>query len=168
MGPSKLLATLLLCTSSLMAHFPIEVGGQVLYFIHHGDTASALTRYLEYAHKVGEHDYELLQQVGITLLERGTSSGEQETQLMCLLGAGVSLCPPLLPILERGFKEKMSKLNSLHSIFSPDSMTMKPTGFFSMRSPPFSTHAVGGLFSTLSQKSPCSAGTSSISDHQSS
>ncbi len=102
MGPSKLLATLLLCTSSLMAHFPIEVGGQVLYFIHHGDTASALTRYLEYAHKVGEHDYELLQQVGITLLERGTSSGEQETQLMCLLGAGVSLCPPLLPILERG------------------------------------------------------------------
>ncbi|MCH9609534.1 MAG: hypothetical protein S4CHLAM45_09300 [Chlamydiales bacterium] len=89
----------------LLGTLPSDTSAHILYHIHHGDTHAGFSRYLE---TIGdkEHDYALLQQAGINLLMQGSCEKETETQLMCLLGAGVSLCPPLLPILEKAIQSK--------------------------------------------------------------
>ncbi len=100
MGLFNLLTFPILCLGQLSP----QTSAQILYLIHHGDTKTGLNRYLESIQDGQEHDYALLQQAGINLLEQGASSSDIEVQMMCLLGAGVSLCPPLLPILEKGLQ----------------------------------------------------------------
>jgi len=102
MALSRLILTAFLCTSSLFASFPTEVGGQILYLLHKGMATQAFSNYLDYAHEKGEHDFALLQQAGFRLLEQGIESGEDEIQLMCMFGAGVANTPDLLPVLEKG------------------------------------------------------------------
>lgn len=88
----------------LLADFPIDVSGQILYHAHRGQADLALTRYLECVNLTSKHDYALLQQIGLAILEEGSRSGDPEIELMCLLGAGVSSSPRLLPILEAGIQ----------------------------------------------------------------
>jgi len=103
MQKTFLLASILL-TAPVTASFPLDTSGQILYLVHRGSASVALERYLEQASKSGQHDYALLQEIGLAILEEGETSGEVETELMCLLGAGVSLSPRLYPILERGLE----------------------------------------------------------------
>lgn len=72
---------------------------QMLYMMHLGDTAHAWDRYNEYAYNQGKEDYELLQQLSLTLLQNGAHSSDPEIQLLTLFGAGISTHEKALPIL---------------------------------------------------------------------
>lgn len=98
------LLNILTCPLLLLGQLAPQTAAQILYHIHHGDTKTGLHCYLDSIDETKEHDYTLLQQAGINLLEQGASSADVEIQMMCLLGAGVSLSPALLPILEKGIQ----------------------------------------------------------------
>lgn len=101
--------SLLFLLTPLFAAFPPETSSRILYLVHHNQIEEALAHYLECSQEREEHDFDLLQQVGQTILERGTQSADPEVQLFCLFGAGVALSPHLIPILERGIKSSEMK-----------------------------------------------------------
>ncbi len=95
---------------TLFASFPTDVGGQMLFLLHRKDASLAFEKYLEHAAESGEHDFALLQQAGMRLLEQGIDSDDPETQLMCMFGAGVANTPDLLHILEKGIHTKEPRI----------------------------------------------------------
>ncbi|MBS0623519.1 MAG: HEAT repeat domain-containing protein [Verrucomicrobia bacterium] len=105
-----LFVTTLLLTAPLCAEFPLDVSGNILYLVHRGSAKTALERYVEQVHATSQHDYLLLQQIGLAILEEGASSGDPEIEVMTLLGAGVSLSSRLIPILEQGLKSEDPRL----------------------------------------------------------
>lgn len=107
MAFSRLIGLMLISSSSLLASlYPDNVSGQMLYQLYHGEVTSAFQLYLDHAKEVNEHDFHLLQQAGIQLLEQGINSGDAEIQLMCMFGAGIAASSDLLPILEKGIRSK--------------------------------------------------------------
>lgn len=94
---------------SFLATFPTEVGGPMLFQLHRGEVEKAFNQYLTFAHEHQEHDFSLLQQAGIRLLEQGIETDDPEIQLMCMFGAGVAMSSELMPILEKGVKSKDMK-----------------------------------------------------------
>ncbi|MFN0065916.1 MAG: HEAT repeat domain-containing protein, partial [Chlamydiales bacterium] len=74
-----------------------------------GEIPQALTTYLTHAKATEGQDFDLLQQVGRSLLEQGAGDSDPEIQLMSLFGAGVALSPQLLPVLEKGIRSKEIK-----------------------------------------------------------
>lgn len=99
--------------SSLYASFPADVKGKILYLIHKNETEKALTFYLDHARKTASEDYELLQEAALRLLERGVKSANQEDLMMCMFGAGISLNPQTLPILEKGMHSEELKIQAV-------------------------------------------------------
>jgi len=94
--------SLLTALSPLIATFPTEVSGPMLYSLHHGDVERAFKGYIEQAKEEHTHDFALLQQAAKALLEQGAASKDPEIQLLCMFGAGVASSADLLPILEKG------------------------------------------------------------------
>jgi HEAT repeat protein len=90
----------------LIAAFPMEVSGPMLYFLHRGETEKAFKGYLDYVHEGYSHDFSLLQQAAKALLEQGADSQDPETKLLCMFGAGVAASTDLLPILEKGIRSE--------------------------------------------------------------
>lgn len=91
------------------APYPEDVSGQMLYRIYQGDIVQAFQLYLDHAKEVKEHDFHLLQQAGMQLLEQGIASADPEIQLMCMFGAGVATSTEFLPILEKGIRSKVMR-----------------------------------------------------------
>ena len=104
MALSRRIILIIFLSTSLWAQYPTEVSGQMLYLLHRGETQKAFEAYLDHAKESGEHDFALLQQAAIRLLEQGVEAEEPETRLMCMFGAGVANTPELLHILEKGLK----------------------------------------------------------------
>lgn len=75
---------------------------QVVFAIHTGDLESSLEHYQKHKKELGRHDLELVQQIGLILLDRGFRSNEPEVQLLTLFGAGVAHHERCLYILEEG------------------------------------------------------------------
>ena len=73
---------------------------QILYHMHTGNMKQAFELYRQHQKELGHHDLELLQQIGLTLLDQGYRSQDQEVQLLTLFGAGVSSHERALYILE--------------------------------------------------------------------
>lgn len=73
-----------------------------LYFlIQKGQIHKAISLYKE-KHRDKKHDLEVLQQIGLGLLQAGCRSKDAEIIQLSLLGAGVSLNEKAIPILEAG------------------------------------------------------------------
>lgn len=84
MGIRALIFCLLLFSSQVEA----SVSGRILFLMQAGKTHDAIKLYREsYGNR---HDFDLLQQMGLTLLDQGYRSGKPEEQLITLLGAGIS------------------------------------------------------------------------------
>ena len=83
---------------------------QILYLMQVGETAKALQAYQEYCQLNGRHDFELLQQISLTLLDQGHRSQDVETQLLTLFGAGISSNERALYILEEGLYSENPQL----------------------------------------------------------
>lgn len=76
------------------------VSNQILYRMHTGEMQEALNLYREHQKTLGHHDQELLQQIGLTLLDQGYRSHDPEIRVLTLFGAGISSYERALYILE--------------------------------------------------------------------
>jgi HEAT repeat protein len=95
---------------NLHASFPSDESARILYLMHQGQIDRALTYYLNFSEQEGCQDFELLQKAAVLLMEQGSLSRDSDTQLLCLLGAGISNHPQLLKILEKGIRSKELKI----------------------------------------------------------
>ena len=74
----------------------------ILFLMQKGRITQAIQHYRSYVEKSHSHDFTLLRQLAIMLLEHGHAQGEIEDQLMAMFGAGIAADPQLLPILRSG------------------------------------------------------------------
>lgn len=95
---------LLTSISPLLAAFPMDVSGPMLYAIHRGEAERGFESYLSHAKECQTQDFALLQQAAKALLEQGIDSKDPEILLMCMFGAGVATSTEMLPILEKGLR----------------------------------------------------------------
>ena len=83
---------------------------QILYSMHSGDIDRALELYQSFHQETGKHDLELVQQIGLILLDKGYRSSDAEVQLLTLFGAGISNNERCLYILENGMTSSIPQL----------------------------------------------------------
>lgn len=74
----------------------------ILYLMHTGEATKALQAYQEYRNETGIHDFELIEQMGLIILDQGYRTKDPEIQCLTLFGAGVSTNEKALYILEEG------------------------------------------------------------------
>lgn len=98
------------CLFFLLCNFCYGNSNHILYHMHTGNINQALDLYREHQKDLGHHDLELLQQIGLTLLDRGHRSSDSEIQLLTLFGAGVSSHERALYILEEGATSRNPKM----------------------------------------------------------
>lgn len=78
----------------------------ILYLIHTGETAKALQAYQDYRKQSGNNDFELIEQIGLILLDQGYRTRDPEIQRLTLFGAGISTNEKALYILEDGIVDE--------------------------------------------------------------
>lgn len=83
---------------------------RIIFLMQAGHTDSALNAYREMYLQTGRHDYEVIEKIGLILLDQGSRSQEPEIQLLTLFGAGISLNEKALYILEQGLKSSIPQL----------------------------------------------------------
>ncbi len=91
---------------------------QSLFLMQQQKVEESIRRYKEYTAAAGRHDFETLQQMGMSLLQKGASSEEPDSFLMTLFGAGLSGSIGALDILELGIEhpDPQTQLMALHFI----------------------------------------------------
>lgn len=99
---------------STMAFSPLcadhASSGRILYLAQSGNLSDAIKIYQEQAKAAGQHDFELLQQLGFQILSQGYKTKDPEIQLLTLFGAGISANEKALPILEAGLDSENPQL----------------------------------------------------------
>ncbi len=101
---------------------PTDLKLQSLFLMQQNKVEESITRYRSYTELTGRHDFEMLQLMGLTLLQKGIQSEDPQTFLMTLFGAGLSGSTGSLEILERGFNQPdpQTQLLALHFISQID------------------------------------------------
>lgn len=114
MGLRKTVLSLLVISSA----YAVEGNLHALYLMQQNRVEEALTRYREFSDGVGRHDFEVLQQMGLILLQKGIQNPDPQTFLMTLFGAGFSGSARALEILEKGLAsaDPQVQLFALHFI----------------------------------------------------
>lgn len=87
----------------------------LFFLIQNGQIGHSIDIYREIVNQTHAHDYQLLQEIGLSLLDIGSSSRDPEIQLVSLFGAGISLNEKTLHILEKGIRSA-SPQNQLVSV----------------------------------------------------
>lgn len=120
MGFSK--AYLILLPVLAIGATPAESRFQALFLMQQNKVEEAIERYRQYTAATGRNDFETLQQMGLTLLQKGIQSEDHQTFLITLFGAGLSGSSAALDILERGIAhpDPQTQLLSLHFIAKID------------------------------------------------
>lgn len=90
---------------------------RILYLMQAGHTTEAVDAYREYTRTIGQHDFELLQQLGLVILDQGYRSSNAEVQLLTLFGAGVSANEKALYILEDSLSSPIPQLQLIGMSF---------------------------------------------------
>jgi HEAT repeat protein len=95
---------------------------QSLFLMQQNKIEESIDRYREYTESTGRQDFEMLQQMGLTLLQKGIQSIDHPTFLMTLFGAGLSGSTGALEILEHGIDhpDPQTQLLALHFIAKID------------------------------------------------
>lgn len=83
---------------------------RIVYLMQAGHTTSALHLYRKYYQQTGHHDLDVIQKIGLILLDQGFRSDDPEHQLLTLYGAGISLNEKALYILEGGLNSPNPQL----------------------------------------------------------
>lgn len=78
--------------------------GHILFLLQKGSQEQALKLYQDKFQACGKHDYELLHQIGLRILEYGFKKNDPETQLLTLFGASISAHEDAFYILEESIK----------------------------------------------------------------
>jgi len=80
--------------------------GRILFLLQQGEHEQALKIYQENFQAIGQHDFELLHQMGLRILDNGFKKNDPECQLLALFGAGVSAHEDVYYILEDSLKSR--------------------------------------------------------------
>jgi len=88
----------------------------ILYQTRAGNVARAVNQYRLYKTRLGQEDYELVEQMAAIMIEQGSRSSAPEDQLLSIYGAGISRNPQLLHVLEQGLDspQPIIQLAALH------------------------------------------------------
>lgn len=82
----------------------------VLFLMRSGHISQAIDTYKQYHKHTGQHDFELIQEMGLLLLDQGYHSSDPEVRAMTTFGAGISLNERTLYILEAGMDSEIPEL----------------------------------------------------------
>lgn len=95
-----------------------SVKQHAVFLMQQSQIAEGIERYQEYVSLSGRHDFEVLQQMGLILLQKGIRSQDPQIFLMSLFGAGISGSARSLEILEKGIQhpDPQIQLFALHFI----------------------------------------------------
>lgn len=94
-----------------------------LYLMHTQEVEQAIDRYLELAEKTGSQNYEILQQMALSLMRQGSKSKDPQVQILSMYGAGLANSAQSIDILETGINSHNpeAQMVALHFIAnSPD------------------------------------------------
>lgn len=81
-----------------------ELPHRILFLAHKGNHEEALRLYLEKRNASGTHDFRLLRELALGILEQGGNSKDPEIQRAVLFASGVSSDERTLPILLKGLQ----------------------------------------------------------------
>jgi HEAT repeat protein len=84
--------------------------GHLLFLLQQGEHEQALKIYQEEFQASGQHDFELLHQMGLRILDYGFRQNDPECQLLALFGAAVSAHEDAYYILEESIKSPYSPI----------------------------------------------------------
>ncbi|MBX9744337.1 MAG: hypothetical protein K2X08_03905, partial [Chlamydiales bacterium] len=102
----KRAVTSFILVTSVYASTPIQDAKmQALYLMQQQKIEESIERYRDLAHLSGRHDFDLLQQMGLILLQKGIRQENPQAFLMTLFGAGFSNSARSLEILEKGLEQ---------------------------------------------------------------
>jgi HEAT repeat protein len=104
--------------SSLIASSDIDSKRHALYMVQNSDIETALHAYQNYFAQTGHHDFDVLQRMGLVLLQHGIHSDDPTIFTMTLFGAGLSGSAGALEILEKGLfhSDPQIQMVALHFI----------------------------------------------------
>ncbi len=74
----------------------------ILYLLQSKEFNRAIDLYREYKETLGRHDFEILQQIAMIILEQGARSSDPETQLTSIFGSNIAGIAASIDILEAG------------------------------------------------------------------
>lgn len=74
----------------------------ILYLLQSKEFHRAINLYEEYRAELGRHDFEVLQQIGLIILEQGARSPDPATQLTSIFGSNIAGISASIDILESG------------------------------------------------------------------
>jgi len=89
---------------------PSALQKQILYFMQQGNVRESLTQYQKLYEQTGAHHFELLEQLGLILLDQGSRIKDPEVQLMTMFGAGIAGNDKTLYLLEEGLKSPFPQI----------------------------------------------------------
>jgi HEAT repeat protein len=119
MGLFKKCLVMSWAASVLLAATPAEEAKMhSLFLMQQNQVDEALNRYREYCALAGHPDFEVLQQMGLIMLQKGIQEEDPQAYLMTLFGAGISGSSRALEILEKGIdhSDPQVQLLALHFI----------------------------------------------------
>ncbi len=90
--------------------FGSETAGQIMFLVKQGKAAQAVAHYRTFAVANLKHDFELLHQIGLGMLDYGYSQPDPETQLLALFGASISANQEAHYLLEEGLKNRYPQI----------------------------------------------------------
>ena len=82
----------------------------MLYLMHSGDLVRALEEYRSYTKQVGCHDVDVLERIGLVLLDQGYRTKDPEVQVLTLFGAAISTNEKALYILEEAMSNDQPQI----------------------------------------------------------
>lgn len=85
----------------------------ILYLMHAGNLVKALEEYRAYTKTIGCHDVDVLERIGLILLDQGHRSKDAEVQVLTLFGASVSMNEKALYILEDAMSNDLPQLQMI-------------------------------------------------------
>lgn len=123
MGFCKIILLSLFLTANIFADTP-PTPHQIIYAMQAGHMKHSIEMYRTYQKNLGNHDLELVQRMGLILIDQGWRSQDPEVQVLTLFGAGISMNEKALYILEGGLRSSIPQIQlvalSLLSKFQHD------------------------------------------------
>lgn len=89
---------------------PPAHNGRILFLIQQGEHEQALKLYQAFYQEKGQHDFELLHQIGLRILDYGFRQNDPRCQLLALFGASVSAHEDAYYILEESLKSRIPEI----------------------------------------------------------
>lgn len=92
--------------------------GRILFMIRMGEHENAVKQYQTLFETTGRHDFELLHQMGLSVLEYGSRQNDPESQLLSLYGSSISAHEDVYYILEDSLKSKFQEIQliAMHAL----------------------------------------------------